>query len=331
MKIYIPVDRLPNSDSFVSNVAHTLKSMGHDVVLRPPKDSKVADQLQRVAGKIKTIFTGAYLKFWENRYIDDVKATHPDMVMCFTRGLSDQTLQTMRQLGVQYIVAWWGDSPANMIREGVASPLWDAVFLKDGFAVDRLKVVGVNAFLLHEAMNPAWHHPVNVDQNDHCVFAGNAYRVRQLLISRLAADGYQVKLYGYYLPSWITPEVRTAFQGYPVHCKQKSRVFSAALACINNMQLAEGNSLNCRAFEIAGAGGLQIMEHRPAISACFEPGREILTYKSYEELTEHLDKAQRYPREMKKIRAAAAKRARAEHTYRHRIETIFNTLGIKTN
>jgi spore maturation protein CgeB len=104
--------------------------------------------------------------------------------------------------------------------------------------------------------------------------------------------------------------------------EEKSRVFGEALACLNTFSLAEGNSLNCRAFEIAGAGGLHVMEARPIVNECFDPGKEVLTFSTFEELIDHLSRAGEAPREMESIRADAARRALSEHTYRHRIERI---------
>jgi spore maturation protein CgeB len=106
----------------------------------------------------------------------------------------------------------------------------------------------------------------------------------------------------------------------------KSRVFGEALACLNTFQLSEGNSLNCRAFEIAGAGGLQLIEFRPAIQACFEPGKEVLTFSTFEELLAHIERARRDPAAAKSIREAGARRALGEHTYRHRLERMFKLL-----
>jgi spore maturation protein CgeB len=71
---------------------------------------------------------------------------------------------------------------------------------------------------------------------------------------------------------------------------------------------------------------LQFIEHRPAVEECFEPGKELLTFKTYEELTEHIERAKKYPKEMVAIREAGAQRAHAEHTYRHRLEVILNNI-----
>jgi len=70
-------------------------------------------------------------------------------------------------------------------------------------------------------------------------------------------------------------------------------------------------------------GGWQLIEYRPAISQCFEPERELLIFRTYEELLESIQRARTAPKEMQRIRAAGARRVLAEHTYRHRLEVIF--------
>ena len=103
-------------------------------------------------------------------------------------------------------------------------------------------------------------------------------------------------------------------------------MFGEALGCLNTFSLAEGNSLNCRAFEIAGAGGLQLIEYRPAIEECFEPGKELLTFSTFEELMAHIEWARKDPNAMRDIRKAGARHALAAHTYKHRLEIILNAL-----
>ena len=109
--------------------------------------------------------------------------------------------------------------------------------------------------------------------------------------------------------------------------EEKSRVFGEALACLNSTHITEGNSLNCRAFEIAGAGGLQLIEYKPIIEKCFEPDKEVLVFKTYEQLLSHIERANRFPKEIAQIRLAGAKRALSEHTYEHRLKTILKMAG----
>jgi spore maturation protein CgeB len=51
----------------------------------------------------------------------------------------------------------------------------------------------------------------------------------------------------------------------------------------------------------------QVMEWRSAIEECFEPGKEILVYRTYEELCEHLDRARRGGSETRRLRDVAAR------------------------
>ena len=172
-------------------------------------------------------------------------------------------------------------------------------------------------------MNPAWHKPVAEQTNENVVVAGNFYGYRQFLVRELLQRGVKLAFYGGRLPRWVYPEIRRMHAGRYIVREEKSRVFGEAMACLNSTQIIEGNSLNCRAFEVAGAGGLQLMEYKPIISECFEPGKEILMFDSLDELMGHIERARRFPGETKKIREAAARRAHAEHTYKHRLERIF--------
>lgn len=86
-----------------------------------------------------------------------------------------------------------------------------------------------------------------------------------------------------------------------------------------------------RNFEIPMSGGLQICQYCQEMSEYFEEDKEILFYRSDNEL---IDKAKFYLRpethslrlSMKK---AARYRAENEHTWHHRFEKIFKALNIK--
>ena len=147
-----------------------------------------------------------------------------------------------------------------------------------------------------------------------------------LFRSQLLNDGVELALYGNSLPLWTLPEIKKQGISKYIVKEGKSRVFGAALACLNTSTQREGNSLNCRAFEVAGAGGLQFMEYKPIIAEAFEPGKEILLFREYEELLELLARAKKSYAEMLPIREGGAKRALAEHTYKHRLTTIFKLL-----
>ena len=63
-----------------------------------------------------------------------------------------------------------------------------------------------------------------------------------------------------------------------------------------------------------------------AIESCFEPGKELLTFNSFDELLDIIERAKKYPQEMKTIREAGCKRAHAEHTYEIRLNYILSKI-----
>lgn len=69
------------------------------------------------------------------------------------------------------------------------------------------------------------------------------------------------------------------------------------------------------------------MEYRQAIEDCFEPGNEIETFSSVEELLEKLDRYKKDQGAAMVIRENAQKRALNEHTYQHRLEYILKLVN----
>lgn len=76
-----------------------------------------------------------------------------------------------------------------------------------------------------------------------------------------------------------------------------------------------------------GACGLQIMEYRPAMEDCFEPGKEIITYSSFEELLDKIEYYRSNPELAMAVRNAGYQRALRDHTYQVRLKRIINDLS----
>ncbi len=325
MKVVIPNYAAP--DSFVDNVAHCLKDLGHEVLTMPPRSNRWHNT------PLLRLWRETRSKLWpkssspnERWLLQNVKTWRPDILLCLTQALSEEALAEVRAAGVRHRVAWWGDTPANMAKMGLLSPEWDRIYLKDPHGVAKFRRLGLDASLLHEAMNPHWHRPVATRRNHEVAIAGSFYGYRQALTSTLLKNNVEVGLYGGRLPLWIRDDIRARHTGEFIVREEKSRVFGEALACLNSTSLSEGNSLNCRAFEIAGAGGFQLLENREIVSECFEPGKELVVFDSVEELLELIERAGRDEAWASRIREAGARRALHEHTYGHRLKRIFSDL-----
>jgi spore maturation protein CgeB len=87
--------------------------------------------------------------------------------------------------------------------------------------------------------------------------------------------------------------------------------------------------LRLREFEAPMSGALYLTEDQPELAEYFEPGREVLTYTSPDDL---LDKARFYlarQEDSERIRHNGWLRARREHTWQQRFKELFDVLGFK--
>jgi spore maturation protein CgeB len=325
MRFIIPSYEL--ADNFTDNVAYTLRAMGHEVMTPPLPTRWMNPKLMHVMQLTYEKFLPKSLSPQEKWLLRSYRQFKPDAMLALTHSVEEETLLQLQKSGIRTI-AWWGDAPSQMRRHGLLCKGWDTIYLKDRFAVRKLQSLDLHAHFLPEAMNPAWHRWEHWPMGRDVVIAGNSYDYRHFLIRRMLEEGCtDVRLYGYRPARWAHPEVLGVYQGKYVVREEKARVFGSAAACVNSTSMTEYDSLNCRAFEIAGSGGLQFMESRDSITDCFEPGREIVTFDSVTELVERIEYYRGRESESLAIRKAAHLRANAEHTYRHRLERIIKDMA----
>jgi spore maturation protein CgeB len=325
MKFIIPNYSLP--DNFAENVASTLKNMGHEVITAPKPVRIFNDRIMHLMQLGYEKFFPTTLTHQEKWLLEVYKDFKPHVVLTLTQSLNEEVLSALKKEGI-ITACWWGDTPANMSKQGLLCEGWDFIFIKDKYAAFKLKTLDLNTYYLPEAMNPLWHKRCFTNIDNSVLFAGNTYDYRHFLISKLLKAGIKdIRLFGNKPPRWAKPEVKELFLNKFIVKEEKSFHFGSSFACINSTAMSEGNSLNCRAFEIAGTGALQIMEFRPAIEDCFEPEKEIVTYSSFEELIHKIDYYRKEPEMALKVREAGLRRALSEHTYEKRLNTIINTIN----
>jgi spore maturation protein CgeB len=97
--------------------------------------------------------------------------------------------------------------------------------------------------------------------------------------------------------------------------------------------IAEGDlpsQMKGRNFEVPGCGGFLLTDPVEDLERCYEPGREIVLFRTLPEL---IDRARHYlthEEERASIARAAYERTLREHTYVHRFCGIFKTVGLRT-
>jgi spore maturation protein CgeB len=143
------------------------------------------------------------------------------------------------------------------------------------------------------------------------------FREPELLFeSRLVAKASEFQ------PDWLLGRLDPECFGRPVFAEDKARAIAAARICLNTLHYAEVDGLNCRAFEIAGCGGFQLITSVPVLGEHFAVGSEIVEFKTTAQLAElvrhHLD----HPELAATIAKRGQERAHRDHSYEVRLREI---------
>ena len=316
-------------DTFIHNVAHTFKKMGHDVQSDSEFRSKaMRSRYQTAAVEILSRTSKKFRMRDDRRAIQIANYFKPDLVFVGTRTLEPETVHAIRKKHGCPAVCWYGDTPGNLKRNHITSGEYDAVFVKDKrFSDDLRNVLGLNAFHLHEACNPDWHRPIEVSVSGHLLVAGTLYGYRSAIIEKLLNLNRRVKVFGPLPSPWISKVVKEAHTGIFLDHTNKAFEFSKAIACLNTFAPAERDTLNCRIFESCGSGGLLISEHKNSLDECFDPYEEYLPVSSVDQLLEQIDRVQCSPEYANKIRQNAVNRAHSKHSYLNRLQTILDSVS----
>ena len=89
---------------------------------------------------------------------------------------------------------------------------------------------------------------------------------------------------------------------------------------LNLTGLQMPTALNQRCYDVPAAGGLLITDEREALSEQFNPGKEIIPYRTRDEMLDKWNFYQDHPAERQSVIEAGKRRVLQEHTYQHRME-----------
>jgi spore maturation protein CgeB len=151
------------------------------------------------------------------------------------------------------------------------------------------------------------------------------YYYRQEILESLR--NFNVRVWGPQ-DSWFVNRLGDFHMGRPVFGLEKAKAARGASIALNTLHFAEIDSLNCRAFELAGCGAFQMITANNALQRHFVPGVEIETFRSTSELVEKARYYLAHPDSAKEIAAAGQRRAFSEHTYQHRLTEMLSTVGL---
>ena len=140
-------------------------------------------------------------------------------------------------------------------------------------------------------------------------------------------QGYDLKVWGKVV-ALAASEIRNHYAHHYLAESEKAKALGAAKIVINTMHYSEIEGVNCTLFEAAGCGAFQIADWKPSLPELFEPEREIVTFRTRQELKDKVDYYLAHPLERQEIASRALARAHREHTYEVRIHKMLDDLGL---
>jgi spore maturation protein CgeB len=245
------------------------------------------------------------------------------------------------------VVFWDVDAPATLdrIQKNVNDPFrklipkYDLVFTYGGGdpVVKAYVAAGARECVpIYNALDPHTHHRVAPDSRFEADlgFLGNRLPDREVRVEEfflnvaaklpqksflLGGNGWQDKP--------MSPNVKYVGHVYT----RDHNAFNCtprAVLNVNRESMARyGFSPPTRVFEAAGAAACLITDHWDGIELFLEPGQEVLTARSGDEVAEHIVRLT--ATEARRIGEAACERVLARHTYAHRANEVESVLAGK--
>ncbi|HIJ79553.1 MAG: glycosyltransferase [Desulfobulbaceae bacterium] len=186
-------------------------------------------------------------------------------------------------------------------------------------ALEKYCVEGATPIYLPEGANPEVHRPYDVEQDTDVSFVGQCYGVRPMVAGMLQERGIAVSCYGY---GWPNGPLSTE-EMVKMYSRSKINVGFGGVDNLKEMYCLKG-----RDFEVPMSGGFYLTEDNDELARCFVPGKEIATYRDFEELVSKVSYYLKHDEEREEIRRRGYERALAEHTWEKRFEKVFTILGV---
>ena len=123
--------------------------------------------------------------------------------------------------------------------------------------------------------------------------------------------------------SWI----RKRYEGNAWGIQMYGILHSSKITLNNHIDVAGSYANNMRLFEATGVGALLVTDWKVNLHEMFEPGKEVVAYRSPEECVELVQYYLEHDKEREAIARAGQERTLREHTYYHRMQELVEIVG----
>jgi hypothetical protein len=247
----------------------------------------------------------------------------PDVLL--NQALSSTSLRFLREVK-PFVRLLVGQHAATRLPEAEDFSAYDLVISSFPPTVDYFRRQGIPAELHRLAFEPqVLSHLEAGERRFDLTFSGSFYSVhssRVALLKTLRARFPQMQVWGpasHYLAAGSP--LRSCYAG-EAWGREMYQVLRDSKLTLNHHGDVLPYANNLRLFEATGVGTLLITDWKANLREMFEPGREVVAYRTTEECLELIAYYLEHAEERERIARAGQQRTLREHTYYHRMQEL---------
>ena len=239
---------------------------------------------------------------------------------------------------------WFTEDPYYMDQTAELSRNYDFVFTIDSAALELYKKIGhEHTYHLPLATEPQVFKPKDIKaqfRSDIC-FVGYPYPNRiQYIQFLLQNTTYHIKVVGTWkkplisfrnnpnlviYDGWVEPSIAADFYNSANIVLNTHRPFNIKE---NQNQLGiEGKTINNRTYDVAACESFQLIEFREDLPNHFIEDKEIISFRSDQELLKKIDHFIHFKEERQRIASNARNRVLKDHTFENRLEKMLTIMN----
>lgn len=275
-------------------------------------------------------------KLWHvvmnRRLISQVRRFRPDILLISKGGtIEAETLWEIRKDNGTQIINVMNDNPLLMGNVNAIPPC-HYYFVKDTYVLQSLRRSGFsNVHYLPQCVDPAVRRPLELGPEDMRTFSsdimiiGSLYPYRLKLVKEL--KDLKPAIWGTGWNKADDADILKLYRGRGVWGTEKTKAICGAAITLNpHHPLNDIRGTQSRTFDIAACAGFQLSEYKEDIEDLFEIGREMVCYRTLDELKEQIHYYLLHPDERRKIGTAGRERVLKDHTYDNRLRQILDIM-----
>ena len=273
--------------------------------------------------------------------IETATREQPDVVfLClFTDQLDPETLREVGKAAGAPTVNWFADDHWRFDDfSSVMAPALDWSVTTDEDSLGKYAAAGIDNVILSQwACNRYAYGPTDEPLEHGVTFVGQAHADRPEVIGALRSAGIEVDCWGLGWPAGRVDhdEMVRIFGTSAINLNlANSSSPPRTLRAMAGRMLGRGGDaqrppqIKGRTFEVPGCGGFELTERVPHLERYFDLEREVAVYDDTDGLIEQSRHWLENPEERAAVAQAGYRRVMSEHTYDHRFEEIFSTMGL---